>query len=585
MYVSPTTKNSEPLSTPEPASIQQKLQQSVMPDMSPSGSSPPTRSNLGPLPPRNAPPAIRSAEITSHQVPAKQAATSSNAPEATSTATSTASHAIGVLTDAIHTELASNWPSRYCHLDDNAFVLSTVPSSEDRQKKLIRLTIESAQRFAILTSYSINPAKDHEPGNVSGTTFAMLESLARKQHDKDFTFVLLYNDNKLQTNAALTALIGMNAVTTMSLKSQASMPGTSTWPAVVEAYNRQQNDEQLRIRRVECNIYFVAAKAKGVAGSHHNKFCINDRGIAATLGASIANKTKDDWMDGGCIAVSTPLATSQRDYFLDVLMGGHTVKCARLQMGDEGKPSMAPLGDTAPIHALADIDVRSPLDLNGPGKEAAMDSFRDALDSAGVPLEGGRHKVLWIQNPSNGYKNMFSTGCRIEGKPIGRALATVFRSALAGETIDIVGKKIGTEGFSLITQALSKGCNVNILIDRSSKSLINYAARRFYACHADEPRGQLTIRQYAPNEQLTRQQNLSTRDKHVLHAKNYVLTRKDDGSCVVMTGSYNLDGQSHYRSNENLMVFETRDTGLRKALFDELYEGSDSPVSHWPASF
>ncbi|GKT01296.1 hypothetical protein AVKW3434_17925 [Acidovorax sp. SUPP3434] len=31
--------------------------------------------------------------------------------------------------------------------------------------------------------------------------FAILESLARKQHDKDFSFVPSYNDNKLQTNA------------------------------------------------------------------------------------------------------------------------------------------------------------------------------------------------------------------------------------------------------------------------------------------------------------------------------------------------------------------------------------------------
>lgn len=212
-----------------------------------------------------------------------------------------------------------------------------------------------------------------------------------------------------------------------------------------------------------------------------------------------------------------------------------------------------------------------------------MQRFRDVLDSAGVPLEGTRHKVLWIQNPSDGYRNMFSTGGRIEGRPIGRALASLFHSAVAGETIDITCKKIGTEGFALITEALSKGCNVNILIDHSSKACIEFAARVFYASHSSMRLGRLTVRLYAPNEQLARQQNLNTRHKQVLHAKNYVLTR-NNGSCVVMTGSYNLDGQSHYRSNENLMVFETADTEFRKALFDELYEGCDSPVSYYPAS-
>lgn len=489
---------------------------------------------------------------------------------------SNAQSSIGTLTDAVRTVLADTWPSQYCHADDNALILNTVPCSEDLQKKLIRMTIGSAERFAILTSFSVNPAKDHEPGNVSGTTFAMLESLARRQDDRDFNFVLLYNDNKLQRNAVLAAVVGQNVTANMSLKSTSRVPGTITWPAVVEAYNRQQRDERLRIGNVQCGIYFVAAKAKGVAGSHHNKFCINDRGVAATLGASIANKTKDGWMDGGCIAVSTALAASQRDYFLDVLMGDHTVHCAQLRM-DGDVPSMTPLRDTAPIQALAGIDVLSPLDIEGPDKASTADHFNRVLDSAGIPLEGARHKVLWIQKPSNGYRNMFSERRGIDGNPIGRAIATIFRSAVAGETIDIANKKIGCEGFSLITDALSRGCNVNVLVDRSARTWVEYAARRFYADRADRSLGRLTVKHYAPNEQLARRLNINLQHEQVLHAKNYVLTRRD-GSCVVMTGSYNLDGQSHFRSNENLMLFETADANLRKTLFDDLYEGSDSAV-------
>lgn len=74
---------------------------------------------------------------------------------------------------------------------------------------------------------------------------------------------------------------------------------------------------------------------------------------------------------------------------------------------------------------------------------------------------------------------------------------------------------------------------------------------------------------------------INLRSEAVLHAKNYLLTRSD-GSCIAMTGSYNLDGQSHYRSNENLMVFETRDPTLRRALFDDIYQGSDGEASHYP---
>ncbi len=184
----------------------------------------------------------------------------------------------------LQAELSQRWPARFCHVDDSALVLDTVPSSEDRQKRLIHLTIESADRLAIMTSFSIHPTKDHEPGHVSGTTFAMMEALARRQHDPDFTFVLLYNDNKLQRNAAIAAVVGQNVTANMSLRNESRVPGTITWPSVVRAYNAMQADDGLKIGTLRARVYFVAAKARGAAGSHHNKFCINDRGVAATPG-------------------------------------------------------------------------------------------------------------------------------------------------------------------------------------------------------------------------------------------------------------------------------------------------------------
>jgi phosphatidylserine/phosphatidylglycerophosphate/cardiolipin synthase-like enzyme len=123
---------------------------------------------------------------------------------------------------------------------------------------------------------------------------------------------------------------------------------------------------------------------------------------------------------------------------------------------------------------------------------------------------------------------------------------------------------------------------VNLVVNHGARRGVEDLARGLYANRATLPPGRLTIKHYAPNEHLVRQQNLNTRQEQVLHAKNYVLTRHD-GSCVVMTGSYNLDGQSHYRSNENLMVFEAPDTKFRRVLFDDIHEASDSEVSHYPA--
>ncbi len=530
------------------------------------------RTSDAPAPPRNArfaPPTATAADAARHAAPTgiRARATASGA-----------SGSRNLVAD-LQAELSQRWPARFCHVDDSALVLDTVPSSEDRQKRLIQLTIESADRLAIMTSFSIHPTKDHEPGRVSGTTFAMMEALARRQHDPDFTFVLLYNDNKLQRNAAVAAVVGQNVTANMSLRNESRVPGTITWPSVVRAYNTMQVDDGLKIGTVRARVYFVAAKARGVAGSHHNKFCINDRGVAATLGASIANKTKDGWMDGGCIALSARLAERQRNYFLDELVGGHAVRSARLVCQD-GLAVMEPVEQpAAALGTLRDIAMRSPFD---PGTgDAGQHPMHAALARAGIALAGDRQKVLWLQNPSNGYRNMFSEGGRIEGKPIGFAVAKIFGSAGPGDTLDITGKKLGTEAFRLIGDALSRGCNVNLLVDRSSRGLVDFAARRLYAGKANPPAGHLTVKHYAPGEPLAHELQINLRSEAVLHAKNYVLTRSD-GSCIVMTGSYNLDGQSHYRSNENLMVFETRDPTLRRALFDDIYQGSDGEASHYP---
>lgn len=489
----------------------------------------------------------------------------------------------GQFTDGLHAELIAAGKAAYCHRDDHAFVLTLAPTSEDRQKKLIRMTIDSAEKFAIITSFNVNPAKDHDPEKISGTMFAILESLARKQHDKDFSFVLFYNDNKLQTNAAISAVVGQNVTTNMSLRSSSRTNATTTWPAVVKAYNRQQTDASLKITRPLCNLYFVAAKAKGVAGSHHNKFCINDRGVAATLGASLANKTKDSWMDGGCVTLSQPLAARQRDYFLDELIGRHTVHGGQLQVNGEGELVMEKMKDLSRIHALGAVDIESPLDQAGPHKEQAVARLRDSLAQAGVEFDGAAHKVLWVQNTSSGYKNMFSTRGHIEGKPIGQVMSRFFSGAQPGETINIVNKTIGSEGMALITDALARGCNVNVLINEDNRTALERAARKFFAHPASSSVGTLNLRHFAPSETLAAAQNFNTAEQAVGHAKNYILERQD-GSSIVMTGSYNLDGQSHYRSNENLMLFETQGHAVKEALFDDLYNGCTSPISTFSAT-
>jgi len=491
---------------------------------------------------------------------------------------------IGNITDDIYAALTKAGQEKYCHYDANAFVLSSSIGSEDQQKNLIRMTIESADKFAIMTSFAIRPRLGDDPNKISPTMFTILEQLSKRQHDKNFSFVFLYNENYFQylrelAKSATNPQFDKTLIAKISLSSETNIEGVTTWPGIVTAYNREQSNDELKIQTLDCNVYFIAAKARGLAGSHHNKFCINDSGVAATLGASIANKVKDNWYDSGCITLSQTLASRQRDYFVDELVGKHEAGYRQLKM-QNGIPIMEKL-DISKIKSLKEIPVRNRMDESSDGGvPSGLEAFKKTLTDCGLSPKGARGKVLWIQNTSHGYKNMMSTGGQIDGKPIGYAVCRVFDSAESGDSINIFTKTIGSEGFDLIANALAKGCNVNILIDAGNQAPLEKQAGKFFSQQKSNKTGKLTIKPFSPNEEFSTAQKFNNKKAPFAHAKTYILV-KPSGAKVITTGSYNLDGQSHYRSNENLMVITTRDDELSKILFDDIYDGSSGAITKY----
>ena len=490
---------------------------------------------------------------------------------------------IGNITDDIYAALTKAGQEKYCHYDVNAFVLPSSIGSEDQQNNLIRMTIESADKFAIMTTFAIRPRLGDDPNKISPTMFTILEQLSKRQHDKIFSFVFLYNVNhwqhKREKFMVARGELDPTLLAKISLSSKIEIKGVTTWPGIVTAYNRQQSNDELKIQTLECNVYFIAANARGFAGTHHNKFCINDSGVAATLGASIGNKIKDNWYDSGCITLSQTLASKQRDYFVDELVGKHKVGYRQLKM-QNGIPSMEKL-DISKIKSLKEIPVRDPMDESSDGGvPSGLEVFKQTLTDCGLSPNGARRKVLWIQNTSHGYKNRISTGGQIDGKPIGYAVCRVFDSAESGDSINIFTKVIGSEGFDLIANALAKGCNVNILINAGNKNPLEKQAEKFFSQQKSNKTGKLTIKPFSPTEEFSEAQNLNNQKAPFAHAKTYILV-KPSGAKVIMTGSYNLDGQSHYRSNENLMVITTRDDELSKILFDDIYDGSSGDITEY----
>jgi len=435
------------------------------------------------------------------------------------------------------------------------------------------MTIETADRFAAITTYEIDPTTGSAPGQMSGTTFAMLESLARRQSDKDFDFVFLYNRNKLRDTRWLAARVGLKPGTRVELSTQPRKRSGLTWPQVVEAYNREQTDPALKLTDIRCGIYFVENRAKGLAGSQHNKFCINDRGVAATLGASIGNRTKTHWLDSGCVTLSRKLASSQRDYLVDEMVGKSVVRCGQLKTDSSGKPAMDKLRDDAEIRRMRKVPVSSPLE----GSAAEQENFWTKAAAAGIPREGAAQKVLWIQNPPNGFRNMHTARGRMDVTPIGHALSSVLKKAGAGDTLKMAHNFLRDDALRHVKGALEARSDVKVLLEVPRRDEIESSVRKAFPKNKPAPTGTLTTRDLQMTPALAQACGMTMRgelkaDQYRVHSKAYILERSD-GSKVVMTGTYNLDGQSAYRSAENMMLFETTSHPLPQLLFDLAFDG------------
>lgn len=467
----------------------------------------------------------------------------------------------------IHDELLKEGHERYCVSDENAFVLSNGVGTQPEQRRLLHFVIESADKFVVITSYAVRPTQGLEEGMISDTSFSFLESLAKRQDDKDFTFVFLYNKSEHWQNALI-----WQKRTDISMNPAQIAKGKPSWQKVIKAYNQSQKEESLKIRNLNCNIFFVAAQPKGLGGSNHNKFYINDNGVVATLGANTGSINKPTCFDSGCIVLSKKLASSQRHYFCDEMLktAGHY---SRLSMRD-GEPLLVRLQDTSEIQeSIRSLTVSDPI-ADG---EIVNERLKSCLEENGLSSRGTKAEVLFLQNAGSGYRNMFSERRKINKTPVGSAVCQLFDEAKPGDTLKLINKHWGSEGRSLVAHAVGRGVNVQIVTEQKEYERFNEMARKLKGKGASDAKpgqsGQLTVLPCLTGSGFANRHGLNAID--VPHGKTYILMRTD-GSQLITTGTYNLNGHSHWRSQENLMLIQTEGNELTQSLFDELWESANA---------
>lgn len=504
--------------------------------------------------------------------------------------------------------------------DDNAFLFNKGVSSEPEQMRLMKATIESADKFAAVTTYGIKPV-DERTGKVTNTMHSVLAGLAQKQGDADFNFVFLYNKS-----------VGIQNLATGGKRTQISLNPNSSretlrpkdrqqqWPQVLNAYNKQIVEEYnkavqngstpgpeadsardlghlpketlqtlvkaghlsaLPIMDLKAKVYLVAADP-GIAGSHHNKFAINDSGFAATLGASIGNTSKPSWFDSGAVSLSQKLASSQRDYLLNTLLPeGKHIGLLTCQDGQSGINAAIQSDKVKAFRQEIDTSIRG-LEIKQPfkgdGDHHLNDHLQSGLRSSGFlkndeVVRGHHAKVAWIQNRGTNLEPL-------NAKPIKEALRHMFMEAQAGDTILLRNNAFESTAQKLVKEALERGVNVKILAPTKTK--LHDAAKLFkdiqkVASHPTQPgEGQLQIHVFNPSQAQRDAHDFDPGGRPVNdHAKVYALQRKDpQKASILLTGTHNLDGQSVKRSHENVMFIESKDRYLTESLFDEFWDST-----------
>lgn len=185
--------------------------------------------------------------------------------------------------------------------------------------EMVRQLFDTAKRWAIITTYAVCPKNKFD---LKSTASALWESIL-KNWDEDKVMIFAYhrahfNDTSSKcpaiSNDPPTIAKGWNQAIVHKLASQlgSAMP----WPRK-SGFGKSK-------------VIFIELSPIGIFGSWHTKFLINDQGLMGTTGCSIGNRAKPGWTDSGLMSHSPEMATQEKDFFLNQMLP-HAANIARVE--------------------------------------------------------------------------------------------------------------------------------------------------------------------------------------------------------------------------------------------------------------
>ncbi len=442
-------------------------------------------------------------------------------------------------------------------IDHKAQVFSRAILSENEQANASRSIINTANRLSLITTYAINIIPK---GNLSPTLKAMLDGISARQEDDNFTFVLAYNKSKGVQNWFL----GKKR-TEATQKVDKDNPGNNPWLKAISIYNKL--DGVTPISNLKANVILVGLNPSGPAGSHHSKVLVNDNGVLGVTGASLAHLSKENQIDSGVLLSSQHLAAQELDYFAnETLKYASAISKVRVQNEDIG---------------LEKLNISSfQKEFNESRAVSESLNHRSLELSQAIEEEFGVHRnkvpVVLLHNKPSANLAAHLTN-KMTDKPIGVALSQLFNTAEKGDVMKIRNQFLGGDARKLIISALAKGVDVKILAvyQREQKKNQEALFKEIEQANLGTEAGKISFISPNPHEAFESEHNLSMKVKYD-HAKTYILEKGDKN--IILSGTYNLDDQSIYRSSESAILIETNDNALKNSLFDELWEASTASI-------
>ncbi|AKF45253.1 phospholipase D-like domain-containing protein [Pseudomonas fragariae (ex Marin et al. 2024)] len=480
-----------------------------------------------------------------------------------------------------------------CSFDPVARISDHDILTEAEQCQVVRSAFASADKVCVVTSYGIKPLGAPKSDALSPTIASVLQGFASKQHDKDFTGVFFY-----QKSDAIQNYYTEDKRTNISIKE-------NDWAKVVTLFNAAVERGELegpKLENIQANLFFLAGEPKGFAGSHHDKFIVNDNGLCVTMGASLGNIAKPNWMDSGCVTLSNSLASEQLTNFLDnqsetaikgSLFNKRENHCAKLDNLEGRVVQRAAIESRDIYSALMPIVVENAGKklnaINTTNGTAQEQFFKDIFNAQGFDLGHSKKKsIAWIKNKGS---NDTSGGFE---RPIGKALKTMLTNVAPGEKVCIrngSSRRFDEGVCKLLANAAQKGAKLQILTSLADGfNQINYLREQILknlkGSEADKQSAlaNIDVRIFNRESHLVdigEQRGWPSRfeDKGFKDHGKLFGVLKADGNAEVMTGTYNLDSQSVRRSFENMQVIDDKDGSFLHAGFSQYFASDNPPIN------